>query len=149
MRFGMANWHWFFLSRPAPLPEDLLGANPDAYYFRTGRERFQPEALEAYLAAVHDPATIHAMCEDYRAGATFDRELDDADRAAGRKIGCPVLVLWSAREELPELYGDVLAVWRDWADDVRGRALDCGHYLAEERPDEVAAELAAFFAGSA
>ena len=86
------------------------------------------------------------MCEDYRAGATYDDELDEADRVAGRRIQCPVLALWSARDGLEEWF-DVLEVWRGWADDVTGRALDCGHYLAEERPDEVAAELRAFFGG--
>ena len=86
------------------------------------------------------------MCEDYRAGATYDDELDEADRVAGRRIQCPVLALWSARDGLEEWF-DVLEVWRGWADDVTGRALDCGHYLAEERPDEVAAELRPFFGG--
>ena len=86
------------------------------------------------------------MCEDYRAGATYDDELDEADRVAGRRIQCPVLALWSARDGLEEWF-DVLEVWRGWADDVTGRALDCGHYLAEERPDEVAAELRALFGG--
>jgi haloacetate dehalogenase len=145
-RFALGFWHWFFLAQPYDLPEQLLGANPDAYYFRDRRKAerlFAPEALADYLEAVHDPATIHAMCEDYRAGVTIDRTHDEADRGR-RKIECPVLVLWSGREELEEWY-DVLAVWREWADDVRGRALDCGHYLAEEEPDEVAAELRDFF----
>ncbi len=144
MAFGLGFWHWFFLAQPAPLPERLIGASPDAFYFRAGRELFAPEALEAYLRSVRDPATIHAMCEDYRAGATIDFELDEADRGK-RRIACPVLALWSARGELEEWY-DVLAIWRGWADDVRGRALDCGHFMAEEAPEEIASELAAFFA---
>jgi haloacetate dehalogenase len=86
------------------------------------------------------------MCEDYRAGATFDFDLDEADRAAGRRIARPLLVLWGGRNDLEELFGDPLAIWRAWADDVRGRALDCGHYLAEEAPEETYAELRAFFA---
>jgi haloacetate dehalogenase len=146
MKFGLVNWHWFFLAQKAPLPERLLEANPDAYYFRSGRERFDPQALEDYLRCVRRPGTIHAMCEDYRAGATIDNELDEADLRAGRKIGCPVLVLWSGRDELEEWW-DVLEIWRGWADDVRGRPLDCGHYLAEEAPDETYAELRAFFTG--
>jgi haloacetate dehalogenase len=85
------------------------------------------------------------MCEDYRAGATIDRELDESDRGR-RRIPCPVLALWSGREELARWF-DVLDVWRGWADDVRGRPLDCGHYLAEELPEETAEELRAFFAG--
>jgi haloacetate dehalogenase len=85
------------------------------------------------------------MCEDYRAGATFDFQLDEADRG-NRRISCPLLALWGRNARLEEWY-DVLAIWRDWADDVRGRALDCGHYLAEEAPDETYAELFAFFTG--
>ena len=143
--WGAGYWHWFFLSQPADFPERLLGSDPDAAYFRGGREVFAPEALAEYLRAVRNPATIHAMCEDYRAGAGIDRALDDADRESGHRIEAPLLTLWG--RELDELC-DVLEVWRSWADDVRGRALDSGHYLAEERPDEVAAELAAFFRGS-
>ena len=150
MAFGLGYWHWFFLAQPAPLPEQLLGANPDAYYFpdREHAERiFGAAALAEYLRCVHDPATIGAMCEDYRAGATFDFELDEADRQAGRRIECPVLALWSGSGPLARWY-DVLGIWRAWADDVRGRALECGHYLAEERPQETAAELGAFFGPS-
>jgi haloacetate dehalogenase len=142
MAFGLGFWHWFFLAQPYPLPERLIGANPDNYYFREGRERFDPEALADYLRCVHNPETIHAMCEDYRAGATIDYALDEADRGT-RRITCPILVLWSSRGELEAWY-DVLSVWRAWADDVRGRALDCGHYLAEESPDETYAALHAF-----
>ena len=147
-RFMLNWWHWAFLAQPAPLAEQLLAHNPEAYYFRHQRQIFAPEALAAYLRAVHNPATIHAMCEDYRANATIDRQLDDADRAAGRTIACPVLVLWAQRDDLEELYGDPLAIWRAWADDVRGHGLACGHYLAEEAPDETYAELHAFFTGS-
>jgi haloacetate dehalogenase len=146
-QFALGWWHWFFLAQPAQLPESMIGANPDNYYFRN-RERarriFTPEALDEYLRCVHNPATIHAMCEDYRANATIDFEIDEADRRAGRRITCPVLVLWSSQDDLAD-YHDVLAVWRDWAEDVRGRSIDCGHYLAEEAPDEVYAELHRFF----
>jgi haloacetate dehalogenase len=144
MTFGLGFWHWFFLAQPFPLPEQLIGANPDNYYFRSGRERFDPEALKDYLRCVHNPDTIHAMCEDYRAGATIDYQLDEADRGT-KRIQCPVLVLWSKQGELEEWY-DVLAIWRDWADDVEGKAIDCGHYLAEEAPDETYTELHTFFA---
>lgn len=142
MRFGMGYWHWFFLAQPFDLPERMIGANPDNYYFHDTRDRFDPEALQEYLQAVHDPATIHAMCEDYRAGASFDYELDEQDRGT-RTIACPTLVLWSKRGQIDAWY-DVLGVWRDWADDVRGRSIDCGHYLAEEAPDETCAELHSF-----
>lgn len=143
MAFGLGYWHWFFLAQPAPFPERVIGCDPDAFYFRGDRSFFAPEALDAYLRAAHDPATIHAMCEDYRAGATIDFALDEADRGR-RRIACPVLALWGARGALPAWY-DVLAVWRDWADAVQGRALPCGHHLAEEAPEETVSALQAFF----
>lgn len=143
MAFGFGYWHWFFLAQPHDLPERLIAADPDAFYLRTGSDLFAPEALAEYRRCFHDPATIHAMCEDYRAGATIDFTLDEADRGS-RAIACPVLALWGRQGRLDAWY-DVLAVWRDWADDVQGRALDSGHYLAEEAPDETYAELHAFF----
>jgi haloacetate dehalogenase len=143
--FGLVDWHWFFLAQPAPFPEQMIGSNPDAYFFRGDRSRFVPEALEDYLRCVRKPETIHGMCEDYRAGATIDFVLDEADRGK-RSIECPVLALWSGREELGRWF-DVLDVWRQWADDVRGRALDCGHFLAEEAPEETYEELRTFFVG--
>ncbi len=144
MAFGLGYWHWFFLAQPADLPERLIGADPDAFYLRGSRDVFGPEVLSEYRRCFHDPATIHAMCEDYRAGATVDFALDEADRG-NRRIACPVLVLWGRQGKLETWY-DVLAIWRDWADDVQGRALDCGHYLAEEAPEETYTELHAFFA---
>jgi haloacetate dehalogenase len=143
MAFGLGYWHWFFLAQPAPLPENLIGGNPENYYFRGDRSIFAPEALADYLRCCHDPATIHAMCEDYRAGATFDYQLDEAERGK-RRITCPVLALWGRKGSLEQWY-DVPAVWRDWADEVQGQALDCGHYLPEEAPDETYAALRAFF----
>ncbi len=151
MDFGLGFWHWFFLAQPYPLPERLIGANPDNYYFRwrdptfelAAPTYFEPEALDDYIRCVHNPETIHAMCEDYRAGASFDYELDEQDRGK-KRIVCPLLVLWSRRGELEKWY-DMKDVWRIWADDVRGRALDCGHYLAEEAPDETYSGLFSFF----
>ncbi len=151
MQFGLGYWHWYFLAQPYPVPERLIGANPDNFYFRyhpsaSGRaenDLFFPEALADYLRCVHNPETIHAMCEDYRAGATIDFDLDEADRGR-RRIACPVLVLWAGRGNLEQWY-DVLAIWRDWANDVRGRTIDSGHYLAEQAPDETYAELYSFF----
>ena len=149
--FGLGYWHWFFLAQPADLPERMIGADPDWYWRKhttrgpTPPDFFSPEALEDYLRCFRNPETIRAICEDYRAGATVDFAQDEADR--GRKrIACPLLALWGRQGKLDAWY-DVLAVWRDWADDVRGRALPCGHYLPEEAPDEVYAELKAFFAG--
>ncbi len=148
LRFAQTYWHWFFLAQPDGLPERMIGADPDAFYFRQryqARELFAPEALDDYLRCVRRPETIHAMCEDYRAGMTIDLAHDEADRAAER-IACPVLVLWGGRGRLAELYDDVLGIWRRWAGDLRGRALDCGHFLAEEAPEATLAELVAFFA---
>jgi haloacetate dehalogenase len=107
-------------------------------------DAFPPEVRAEYGAKFRNAATVHAICEQYRAAATLDYQHDEADRGR-RRIACPVLALWSARGELQQWY-DVLAIWRDWAGDVRGRAIDCGHYLAEEAPGEVYAELRAFFA---
>lgn len=139
-------WHWAFLAQPEPIPERLLAAEPDAYYLRD-RSLFAPEALADYLAAVRRPEVIHSMCEDYRAGAGIDVEIDAADRSAGRRVACPILALWS-RTDLGRWH-DVLSVWRRWAADptaVTGHALEARHYLAEQAPDEVADALRAFFA---
>lgn len=102
------------------------------------------EAYADYRAAIHDPDTIHGMMEDYRAGLGIDREPDEADRQAGRTLACPTLALWSLRDDLEALYGDVLSVWRPWAPDPRGRGLGCGHHMAEEAPEELARELLTF-----
>ena len=142
--FGLGYWHWFFLAQPAPTPERMIAADPDAYYRHFDAGFFDPEAVAAYRRAADDPATIHAMCEDYRAGAGLDVEHDLADKNALRRIACPLLALWGGRWYLEDWY-DVLEIWRDWADDVQGRAVDAGHYLVEERPDEVLADLRAFF----
>jgi haloacetate dehalogenase len=104
------------------------------------------EAFADFRAAIHDPATVHAMCEDYRAGLTIDRAHDDADRASGRRVGCPTLLLWARDDDMQDLYGDPVAVWRGWADDVRGGQIDSGHHMAEEAPAELAAALLDFFA---
>jgi haloacetate dehalogenase len=138
-------YHWFFFGQTERPAERVISADPDAWYAATA-EHMGSEAFEDYQRAIHDPATVWAMVEDYRAGLGIDRRHDDDDRAAGRRIGCPLLVLWAARDDLEELYGDPLAIWRDWAGDVRGRALDCGHHMAEEAPAELAACLSGFFA---
>jgi haloacetate dehalogenase len=150
MAFGMSYFHWFFMTQPFDLPERLIAADPEFYWRKhTSREPkgpdfFEREALEDYLRCFSNPETIHAICEDYRAAATIDMEIDEADRNAGRKIKAPLLALWGAKGRLEAWY-DTLAIWRDWAHDVRGRALDCGHYLPEERPEDVAAAFEQFF----
>jgi haloacetate dehalogenase len=105
---------------------------------------FASEIRNEYARTFSDPATIHAICEEYRAATTLDLVHDEADRARGRRIECPVLALWSCESTFLESL-DVLGMWRQWANDVRGRALDCGHFLAEEAPDETGAELLGFF----
>ena len=152
--FALGYWHWFFLAQPFDLPERMIGANPDNYYYhfqRPGVESTQPrpaffsdEALADYLRSVHNPATIHAMCEDYRAAATYDFKLDEADRGH-KRIECPVLALWGGKGLVGQLY-DVLAVWRDWADRVEGHAIEnSGHYIEEEAPEETYAAFHKFF----
>ena len=103
---------------------------------------FGEDVRSEYLRSFARPETIHAICEEYRASSTLDCAHDEADRGR-RFIQCPVLALWS-RAGFLETWADVLATWREWAGDVRGRALDCGHFLAEEAPEETAAELRAF-----
>jgi haloacetate dehalogenase len=143
-----AYYHWFFLIQPYDLPERLIGADP-VYYLRTklgawaALDKFAPEALAEYERCFADPAVIHASCEDYRAAASIDLDHDEAD--LDRRIQCPVLALWGKRG-LMERHFDVLATWRaKTTGSVSGRALDCGHFLAEERPEETAAELLGFF----
>ena len=143
-------WHWGFLAQPAPLPERMIGADPDAFFDLHVRRlglgvaagRYPPEVVAAYRRQLDDPGVVEAICEDYRAGAGVDRDHDDADREQGRRITCPLLALWAARGALPRLYGDVLDVWRPWAGDVRGTGVDASHFLAEDEPDVVAGHLA-------
>jgi len=147
-RFATAWWHWFFFAQPDK-PERAITADPDAWY-RAGPELAAKMGAANYAdfhVAIHDPAVVRAMLEDYRAGLGVDRAADDADRAADRRIGCPVLVGWSTEDDLQELYGDLLAIWRQWADDPRGVPIPSGHHMAEQAPDELAAALAEFFTG--
>lgn len=143
-KFAAAWYHWFFFAQTQRPAERFINADPDNWYTATD-EHMGAEAFADYRRAIHDPDTVHAMMEDYRAGLGIDRAHDDDDRRAGRKISCPVLFLWAAKDDLEDLYGDPLEIWRDWAQDVRGRAIGCGHHIAEEAPDELAAELRDFF----
>jgi haloacetate dehalogenase len=143
-------FHWFFLIQPDGLSEHMIGADPDFYLrwvlgrWGMGLGAFAPEALAEYERCFRDPAVIHASCEDYRAAASIDLVHDEADLE--RRIQCPVLALWG-RRGLMERHFDVLATWRERsAGPVSGRALDCGHFLPEERPEETAQALLAFFA---
>jgi haloacetate dehalogenase len=140
-------YHWFFLIQPYDFPERVIGAVAD-YFIRSRFERakdaaqvFPAEAVAEYVRCFCDPAAIHATCEDYRASASIDLVHDEADLA--NKVRCPLLALWSATGYVGRTE-DVLRVWREYATDVRGQALPCGHYLAEEMPDETYAALRAF-----
>ncbi len=145
-KLALGYWHWGFLAQPTPLPERLIGGDPDAYFdhhllmigLGTDPEAYPDEVMAAYRRQLDDVTAVNAICEDYRAGATIDRQLDEADR--GREIACSVLCLWGARGALPVFYGDVLEVWRPWAPGVTGRAVDASHFLVEDQPREVAAD---------
>ena len=149
MAFATAYYHWFFLIQPFDLPERLIGADP-AYYLRkklggwgsAGLAIFDPRALAEYERCFHDPATIRATCEDYRAAATIDLEHDAAD--SQRKLDCPLLVLWGEKGVVHRFF-DPISDWKSVANEVRGKTLSSGHYLAEEVPDATYAELLAFF----
>lgn len=104
------------------------------------------QAYTDFHAAARDPKTIHGMLEDYRAGLGIDRRHDEEDRRAGRKVQCPTLALWSLRDDLQQLYGEVLDVWRPWTTRLEGRGIDCGHHIAEEAPKALAKELLRFLA---
>ncbi len=151
--FARGYWHWAFLALPAPLPERLIGGDPQAFFdlhvrvgMGLGKEphRYPDEVMDVYRRALDDPGAVEAVCEDYRAGATIDVEHDDADRAERHAIACPVLVLWARRGGLPRFYADVLDVWRPWAPDVRGAAIDASHFMAEDEPQATADALVAF-----
>jgi haloacetate dehalogenase len=143
--FARAWWHWFFFGQLAKPAERVINADPDAWYTAT-EEQLGADNYADFRRSVHDPDTVHAMLEDYRAGLGIDREHDDADRAAGRVIECPTLVLWALRDDLGEIYGDVAEVWRPWTRDLTVEPFDSGHHMAEERPTELAERLAAFLA---
>jgi len=156
-RFALGYWPWSLLAQPEPLPERLIGAVPEAVVddaldrWGSPSAVFGPEVRAAYVAALSDPARVHAICEEYRAAATLDRQHDDADRRSGRRIVCPLLALWSARGALSSWYDDAggpLELWRAWGDRVEGRALDAGHFFPEEIPTETAEALDRFFAAS-
>jgi haloacetate dehalogenase len=150
MEFARAYYHWFFLIQPEPLPERLIGAEPELYLrtklraWSQGRWPFDEAAFAEYLRCFRDPAVIHASCEDYRAAAGVDLEHDREDRAAGRRLGCPLLALWGERGTVHRLFRP-LAEWAAVsASTVEGRPLASGHYLPEEVPGEVVAELSRF-----
>ncbi|MGH3492492.1 MAG: alpha/beta fold hydrolase [Sciscionella sp.] len=152
MAMGLGYWHWFFLAQPAPFPERLIGADPEYFFFgprgdaiAPSQRVFAPESLADYRRSTTDPATIHAICADYRAGASTDYAYDRADRGV-RKIEVPLLALYGAGGAVAQWY-DVAALWRDWASDVLARSVPAGHFLAEQEPEQTYAALGGFLRG--
>lgn len=155
-RTMLAFWPFSLLAQPEPLPERLIGACPAAIVdaaltqWGTPADVFPPAVRDAYVAALRSPEQVRAICADYRAAASLDREHDAADVADGRLITCPLLALWSAAGPLAEWYqdeGGPLALWRLWAADVRGEAVPGGHFFPEEHPRDTARRLSAFLDG--
>jgi haloacetate dehalogenase len=153
-RLAMNFWPWALLSQPSPLPERLIAGAPDAViedaFAQWGSDSsvFPSFVREAYVEALRDPVHVHAICEEFRAAATVDYEHDLADRRAGRRINCPVLVMWSAGSALDTWYteaGGPLGVWRIWANDVQGQSMQGGHFFPEELPKDTADRFADFF----
>jgi haloacetate dehalogenase len=145
-RFAKAWWHWFFFGQP-DTPERVINADPDTWYHvgdRNTPERLGRENFEDFYAAIHDPGTVHAMVEDYRAGLGIDRAHDDADLSANKRVACATLVLWSIHDDLENLYGDPLTAWRAWTTDLSGGRINSGHHMAEEAPDELAEAIHRF-----
>jgi haloacetate dehalogenase len=157
-RMALAFWPFSFLAQPAPLPEALIGAAPAAVVehalaeWGSTLEAFPAWVRQAYTDALHDPARVHAICEEYRAAASVDREHDKADLDAGRRILCPLLVLWSDRGGLAHWYetdGGPIGLWKRWADDVRGQAICAGHFFPEEAPSLTAGLIDEFLRDAA
>jgi haloacetate dehalogenase len=152
-RLALAFWPWSLLAQPAPLPETILTANADAIVehalgeWGTPATVFSPAIRREYVAALRDPAHAHAICEEYRAAATIDRQHDHSDLAAAHRISAPLLVLWSRHGALGTWYADEggpLGIWRPWSTELQGRGLEAGHFFPEERPDETAQALSEF-----
>ena len=147
--FARAYWHWFMLIQPAPLPERLIEPDP-VFYLRSvmgrrhaGLAAFDPAALAEYERCIARPGSAASICEDYRASASIDLDHDRADRAAGRRVEVPLRVLWAEQGAVGRCF-DVLALWREAAREVSGRAVPCGHYIAEELPALLLEEATAF-----
>src|SRR5438046_1302852 len=153
-RFALGFWPWSLLAQPEPLPERILTSAAEAIVdsalceWGSPAHVFPPEVRSAYAHPLRDPHHAHAICEEYRAAATIDREHDKADRAGGRRIVCPLLTLWSARGALDTWYVEEsgpIALWQAWGDDVQGRPLKAGHFFPEEAPEQTAEALNHFF----
>jgi haloacetate dehalogenase len=155
-KFALGYWPWSLLAQPEPLPERILEVAGEAIVdsalsgWGSVATAFPPPVRKAYVETLRDPNHAHAICEEYRAAASIDREHDRADRANGRRIGCPLLLLWSARGPLDTWYdgeSGPLAIWQAWADDVRGLAVEGGHFFPEQAPERTASALRHFLHG--
>lgn len=147
--FARAYWHWFFLIRPAPLPESLIESNPEQYLRSVmgsrsaGLSPFTDEAFSEYVRCLSLPGAARGVCEDYRAAASIDLEHDRIDIDAGHHLNMPLLVLWGAQGIVGRCF-DPLKEWQQVASDIRGQPLSGGHYLAEEVPEELLAHVLPF-----
>lgn len=144
-RFAEAWWHWFFFAAPGRKAERTINADPDAWY-APDAARMGAASHADLRQAIHDESVVKTMVWDYRVSLDRDRADDEADRRAGRTLACPTLCLWSSRDDMEALYGDVLSVWRPWAPDLRGGPIDSGHHVAEDAPEDLASALGGFFA---
>jgi haloacetate dehalogenase len=153
-RFALGFWPWSLLAQPEPLPERVLAAAAEAIVddaldgWGSPARVFPGDVRAAYVHALRDAAHAHAICEEYRAAATLDREHDRTDRTNGRRIVCPLLALWSAEGALGTWYreaGGPIALWRAWGDDVQGQPLEAGHFFPEEAPEQTTEALRRFF----
>ncbi len=150
MALATAYYHWYFLIQPRPLPERLIGSDPEFWLgtvtakLAANPSTFSDAIMAEYLRTFGTPEGIHAVCEDYRAGAGIDLANDRTDVSAGRKIDCPTLILWGARSVVGKLF-QPLETWRDLVASPMGEAIDCGHFLPEEQPAETLRALRAFF----
>jgi haloacetate dehalogenase len=148
-RFSLGFWHWGFLAQAAPFPEPVIQAVGGAdFFFRNpdrAKDLFGSEALEDYRNCLADPETVRSICDDYRAGAGIDREIDMGDRNI-KKIRCPVQVLWGEKSSVG-LWYDAPTVWKIWADDLITQPLQCAHFVVDEQPDQVLTAFRDFFRG--
>lgn len=152
-QWAMKSWHWVFMAQPYDFPERMMSSVPPEWYMEKKLSKpgiglgFMDQRAFAEYVRCFNWKTIRGSCEDYRACATCDFEMDDADWRAGNKVHCPLLVVWGARSHTGTVYGDVLKVWRDYANDVSGGPIACGHYVPEEAPDDTLRWFIQHFAG--
>ncbi|KAL8714499.1 MAG: hypothetical protein Q9225_006557 [Loekoesia sp. 1 TL-2023] len=150
--FAKAYYHWFFLIQDAPYPETLISASPETLLEYTmggrherGLEVFEKACYESYLKAMRNPAAVHAMCEDYRAGASIDLEDHKKDNEAGRWIQSPLMVLWGKHGVIEKRFQAVEEWEKISSSTVVGESLDCGHFIPEEAPEALLSRILDFF----